>query len=219
MHAIYERSFGMRAPYQLILDGPFLEIALQQKMYFKESLPNLVGGATRLFTTNCVLRELKSKESPAVFNAKRLEMIKMCRHEQSTTGADCIKSIVGESNKHHFGVCAQQDDLRYALREVPGVPLCFINRGILLMEPPSEATIKMASQLNKSKQSVDEAEKKAIDKIAPVVAPLEEKKKKKKKRGANPNPLSCKKPKSDKGKKVSGEDARNPRKRTRKLIK
>lgn len=219
MHAVYERSFGMRTPYQLILDGAFLEKALEQKMYFKEALPNLLGGAVRLFTTNCVLQELRQKESPAIFNARRLETIKMCKHEKNTSGADCIKQIIGDANKHHYGVCAQQDDLRESLRDVPGVPLLFINRGILLMEAPSEATLKRAAQLNGQKQAVDETERKVIEKIAPVPAPLDDAdggKKKKKKRRGNPNPLSCKKPTAVKKSKEGGE--RKPRKRSKKLL-
>lgn len=210
MHAVFERSFGMRSPYQLILDAEFLELALQQKLYFKEALPNLLGGAVRLFTTNCVLQELKQKDSAAVFNARRLETIKMCKHK-GVSGAECIKSIIGDANKYHFGVCAQQDDLREALRQIPGVPLCFINRGILLMEAPSEATLKRAAQLNGQKQAVDEREKKIIEKLAPVPAPLDDGKKKKKRRG-NPNPLSCKKATK------KGEVERKPRKRSKKLL-
>ena len=207
MHAIYERSFGMRTPYQLILDGEFLKTALAQKLYFKEALPNLLGGPVRLFTTGCVLKELQKENSPAVFNARRLEQ-RRCTHEAGTSGKDCILEIIGPDNKHHYGVCAQQDDLREELREVPGVPLVLLNRGVLVMEEPSKQTLEKAEKINKSKQAIDEEELKTIAKIVPVPEPLKEVKRKKKMRGVNP--LSCKKPTTDAKKK-----RKRPEKRTR----
>ena len=43
----------------------------------------------------------------------------------------------GQTNKHKFVVASQDTDLRRRLRQVPGVPLVYLNRTTLILEPPS----------------------------------------------------------------------------------
>lgn len=190
MEAVFSRAFSFRPPYQFILDSDFLDTSLKQKLPFRETIPIVLGGAVRMYTTACVVNELKVSKSEATFNARRLE-VRRCNHSCPISGGDCIKEIIGNDNVHHYGVCAQDPDLRECLRSVPGVPLVFINRGILLLEDPSQATLKHAEELERRKRKVDEAEMKIISKVAPIIEPLEGKKKKKKHK--EPNPLSCKK--------------------------
>lgn len=191
MTSVYEKAFGLRTPYQLILDGEFLEETLAKKILFRDLLPTVLGGNVKLFTTACVIHELQLKKSPAIFNAKRLE-IRRCPHTNNhRPGEECIREIIGDQNAHHYGVCAQQWSLREALRLVPGVPLLFVNRGILLMEDPSEVTVAKAQELSGAKLKPSDAELKFINSVVPVIKPLEPAKKKKKKGG--PNPLSVKK--------------------------
>ncbi len=190
MTSVFERAFGLRQPYQLIVDGDFLETTLKQKMMFRDLLPTVLGGPVKLFTTACVLQELRKNRSEAMFNAKRLE-IRRCPHTgRHQPGVECIKSIIGEGNEHHYGVCAQSDQLREALRCVPGTPLVFVYKGVLVMEDPSEATLQEAERLQKGKMKPDLSELALINKLVPVLK--EEKAKKRKKKGG-PNPLSCKK--------------------------
>lgn len=191
MRSTYERAFGLRTPYQFILDADFLETCLAQKMLFRDLLPLLLGGPVKLFTTACVLHQLRQSQSQAVFNAKRLE-IRRCVHSGNhVSGAECIKSIIDTTNKHHYGVCAQQTNLRTNLRQVPGTPLVFINRGTLLLEAPSKTTLKHVDLLNKKNTTIDEKERKAIERIAFVPKePIDEEQKLKK---GELDPLSCKK--------------------------
>ena len=61
----------------------------------------------------------------------------------------CVRSVVDAQgrgvNKHRY-VCAVNDEgLRAALRQVPGVPLVFIRRSVVLMEPMAHATARVRS--------------------------------------------------------------------------
>lgn len=136
--------------------------------------------------------------SGSVFIAKRFEM-RSCRHKASPdfTSAHCIKDLISNDNPHHYGVAVQNEELRVALREVLGVPLLFVNRGVLLMERPARKTLDHARELELQKLKPAEFELKAITsklKEEVVTPPLsEEKRNKKKKKGrSRPNPLSVK---------------------------
>lgn len=95
---------------------------------------------------------------PAVDLAKTFERRK-CNHREAIPGDECISNVVGalltarfcepspqtisgESNKHRYIVSTQSQPLRAKLRMVPAVPLLHMNRGVLILEPPSDATLK-----------------------------------------------------------------------------
>lgn len=53
----------------------------------------------------------------------------------------------GETNKHRYAVAAQSNELRSALRATPGVPLIHIVRAVMVLEPPSKATLERQKQV------------------------------------------------------------------------
>jgi U3 small nucleolar RNA-associated protein 23 len=136
--------------------------------------------------------------SGSVFIAKRFEL-RNCRHKASPdfTSSHCIKDLIAGNNPHHYGVAAQNAELRESLREALGVPLLFVNRGVLLMEQPAKKTLDHAKALELQKLKPAEFELKAItaklgeEATAPI--PIDKLKKKKKKGRRQPNPLSVKK--------------------------
>lgn len=48
----------------------------------------------------------------------------------------------GDTNKHRYVVATQSQSLRNGLRIIPAVPVIHINRAVMVLEPPSEATLK-----------------------------------------------------------------------------
>lgn len=95
---------------------------------------------------------------PVIDLAKTFERRK-CNHREAIPGDECISNVVGalltpsfyesspeatsgESNKHRYIVSSQSQPLRAKLRMVPAVPLLHMNRGVLILEPPSDATLK-----------------------------------------------------------------------------
>jgi U3 small nucleolar RNA-associated protein 23 len=198
--------------------------------------------------TQCSIRhlyKLSAAEFPdkdlAIDTAKRFER-RRCNHhelEEPLPEKECIESVVvhnGE-NKHRYCVATQIPEVRQALRAVPGVPLIYINRSVMIMEAMAPiSTIKRErgemvkfrlgikdtrpkpANANKRKRDdnddpmdIDEEEGEGK---AEGEGEGEEKKKKKKQRGPKgPNPLSVKKKKKPEAPKPKGEGAARPSKK------
>ncbi|KAI9281334.1 Fcf1-domain-containing protein, partial [Umbelopsis sp. AD052] len=211
MHS-YQTAFGFRTPYQILLDGDFVQEGLNNKIYMKDILPSTLMGPTKQLITSCAIAELRSKGddfSGAVIASKRFER-RRCRHVEPVSSAQCIKEIIDKDNPHNYCIASQDADLRKFLRSVPGVPLIHINRSVVVLEPPSKATkIKMAqlekaktlpnekelSFMQKKKKQLKDQEKKAATQDGNGEAKEAASKKRKRKGPKQPNPLSMKKKK------------------------
>ncbi|RKP23121.1 rRNA-processing protein Fcf1/Utp23, partial [Syncephalis pseudoplumigaleata] len=97
-------------------------------------------------TTSCVMAELKtaSEDRRALAVARRMER-RRCSHKQPVSGAECIAEIIGDKNEFNYCVASQDHALREQLRLVPGVPLLYERRSVLIVEPVSAAT-QLAAQ-------------------------------------------------------------------------
>ena len=51
----------------------------------------------------------------------------------------------GETNKHRYVVATQLQSLRGKLRAIPAVPLVHMTRSVMILEPPSDATLRAKS--------------------------------------------------------------------------
>lgn len=111
--------------------------------------------------TQCCIHELYLQgrsQQPVVDLAKTFERRK-CNHREPIPGEDCVASVVGtlssllpailssyhdagETNKHRYVIATQSQPLRVRLRTIPAVPLVHINRAVMVLEPPSDATIR-----------------------------------------------------------------------------
>jgi len=88
----------------------------------------------QLYTTN---------DQSVIESAKRFER-KRCGHhdlEQPLSALECLKSCVDPKgagvNPHRYIVAVQEPEIRGKLRSIPGVPLIYITRSIVLLEPMS----------------------------------------------------------------------------------
>ncbi len=100
-------------------------------------------------TTYCVYAELKKLGAdfrPSAAYAKKLEK-RRCTHNPAVTAAECIKEIMGASNKNNYCVATQDTELRDHFREIPGVPLIHINKSVLLLESASSQTMKTVTEV------------------------------------------------------------------------
>jgi len=119
--------------------------------------------------------------------AKSFERRK-CNHKEVIPGDECLASVIGDSNKHRYVVATLSQPLRVKLREIPAVPIVHINRSVMVLEPPSDATLKIK----------ETSEELALHPTASDLAILPRKDNaeplhKKKKAPKGPNPLSVKK--------------------------
>lgn len=218
---VYEKYFGIRKPYQVLVDAPFCIETLKIKIAPMEALTEVFGGTVKLMTTPCIQSELKAydrqNEVGAAFVARRFE-VRRCQHDKgSKTGSECVRDLISKSNPHHYCVAGQDLELRKELRKIAGVPLIFILRDTVVMEAPTAKTIEITRTIeNKKLKKIDlEIIKKVTNQMVSSLSKISEidgddqgrdmlksskpkpAKKKKTMRQNNPNPLSCKKAKKN----------------------
>ncbi|KAG1866235.1 Fcf1-domain-containing protein [Suillus tomentosus] len=189
MH-LYSMSFGFRQPYQILVDSEMCQIAIDAKLDLIKQFSTVLQGNVKPMITQCCMHELylqgKARQ-PAVDLAKTFERRK-CNHREAIPGDECLSGVVGDTNKHRYVVATQSQSLRNGLRIIPAVPVIHINRAVMVLEPPSEATLK-AKELT---------EEQSLRPSAPELAtvPRDKPMPKKRKGPKGPNPLSVKKKKN-----------------------
>lgn len=223
---IYITCFGFRKPFKVLCDGTFVHHLLVNRIVpADDALANLLGAPVKLFTTRCVLAELKrlgQSHSQSLDAANNL-MIARCEHEKVKAADACIAEVISETNPEHFFVATQDGDLRKKFQEIHGVPIIFALRNALFLEPISASLRQHAKTLDKEQCQMSESEqnmlKKRVQRIKeelgdqdlpeqPVKKKLEGKNgmwvkdrvQFKRKKAKGPNPLSCKKKKKPENK-------------------
>ena len=184
-------------------------------------------------------------------HAKQFER-RRCNHqnlEEPMSELDCLSSVVdprgSRTNKHRYVVASQDSNIRSYMRSVPGVPLIYLKRSVMIMEPMAGATeevrdreeqTKFQAGLRRRRSAAEDLKRKRVEDgeedresrsvgsarelIANDVVSVEEPAKRFKKRGPSaPNPLSMKKPKKRAQPEMQGrvaeEDSDKKRKRQR----
>lgn len=75
-------------------------------------------------------------------------------HEPLST-MECLQSVVDHKdrgeNKHRYVVASQSPEVRRMLRGVRGVPLIYIKRSVMILEPMSDETARTRAREEKSK--------------------------------------------------------------------
>lgn len=224
MHA-YALTFGFRAPYQVMLSSTIIRDAARFKMQLGHMLSNTLHGEIKPMITQCCIRHLynavpepgqeRDKEQ-WIEVAKQAERRRCGHHEleEPLSELECIQSVLDPkgsgTNKHRYVVATQEREVRAAMREVAGVPLVYINRSVMVMEPMAgrSAEVREAEEKGKVRAGlkarrgaeVSGEKRKAVDdedgegaKEADVDAAVP--KRKKPKGPSGPNPLSVKKAK------------------------
>ncbi|CEJ02106.1 hypothetical protein RMCBS344292_16123 [Rhizopus microsporus] len=192
-------GFGFRPPYQVLLDGEFCRAALEKQVYVKDAIPDLLGGLT--LVTECILQDIKSKGhdyTSALVLAKKFETRK-CPHQKEkklVSASECIKDLVSTNNPEHFFLAIGDNQLKNAMRKIPGVPIVIVNtrkKGVGLEE--------MTARSKQALKEREEEKMKPLDKeTARLKRKLEEEENKdkkpiKKKKVKGVNPLAMKKKK------------------------
>ncbi|KAL7232901.1 hypothetical protein ACSBR2_010830 [Camellia fascicularis] len=161
----YTACFGFREPFKVLCDGTFVHhLHVNSITPANTALSSILSATVKIFTTRCVLAELKSlgesyseslKAACNLFTAR-------CDHEKRKSAVACIMEIIGEDNPEHFFVATQDADLRKNLQEVPGVPVIFGLRNALLLEPPSAFQHQFAKSTEEERSHMTEFEYKML---------------------------------------------------------
>ncbi|XVF16093.1 hypothetical protein REPUB_Repub10bG0001700 [Reevesia pubescens] len=159
--------FGFRQPFKVLCDGTFVHHLLHNDLTpADKALSNCLSASVKLFTTSCVLAELKKlgASHSASFQAARQLAIARCDHEKRVSADACIAEVIGENNSEHFFVATQDADLRNKLQKVPNVPLIFGLRNALFLEPPSKFQREFVKSSEEKRLHMTEKEYKALEK-------------------------------------------------------
>lgn len=173
----YTACFGFRQPYKVLCDGTFVHHLIENRITPADNaLSNTLAAPVKLFTTKCVIDELKRlgpSHSEALEAAHKLAIAR-CEHENLKSADACLVEVIGEKNPEHFFVCTQDVDLRKKLQELPGVPLIFGLRNALLLEPPSAFQRQFVKTSEEARSRMTELEFKMLKKSTKKILETEE---------------------------------------------
>ncbi|GAA6056740.1 hypothetical protein JCM3770_005873 [Rhodotorula araucariae] len=213
---LYCSAFGFREPYQLLMDAAFIESAVKQKFDLESRLHDVLQGLVKPMITQCCMQalyDLGADAQDVIDVAKGFERRK-CNHLKPRPEEECLAAMAGESNRNRYVYATQSLALRQTLRRIPGSPIIYIARSVLLLEAPSDQTLAKKRQMETAKLHVSAAElalitgqpapSEASTSAAPTAAattgeggdePPAAKKPRKPKGPKGPNPLSVRKKK------------------------
>ena len=119
---------------------------------------------TATVITQCEIRKLYAQKSEpgvseAIDVAKTFERRRCGHHPEDypepLSTKECLLSVVDPKssgqNKHRYVVASQSQEVRRALREVRGVPLIYIKRSVMILEPMADESAQVRAREEKSK--------------------------------------------------------------------
>ncbi|EPQ67675.1 Bgt-2520 [Blumeria graminis f. sp. tritici] len=160
----YGLNFGFREPYQVILDADIIKDASKFKMDLVGGLERTLHGKVKPMITQCSMRHLYASSfepgmSHIIDTAKTYER-RRCGHLPADypvplSSEACITSVVDPKNtlqnKHRYIVASQDLDVRKAMRDLAGVPLVYIHRSVMIMEPMGTKTSEIRQKEEQGK--------------------------------------------------------------------
>jgi U3 small nucleolar RNA-associated protein 23 len=116
--------------------------------------------------TQCCIAELyKTGDQDVIALAKKCER-RRCGHiPDPLSGHDCITAClnVDGENKHRYILATQDETLRAEMRAIPGVPMMYIKRAVMIMEPPSPTSLARRDTREREKLGSVEKRKRVDD--------------------------------------------------------
>lgn len=138
----FELAFGFRQPYQVLVDADLVKDAHRFAMDLPQYLSNTLHGEVKVLITQCSMRHLyaQNKEpgvAKVIDKAKDYERRRCGHHPEQfpepCSTLECLGSVVGPKNKHRYVVASQDPEVRAKMRGIPGVPLVYINRSVMIV--------------------------------------------------------------------------------------
>ncbi|KAK4698109.1 U3 small nucleolar RNA-associated protein 23, partial [Lecanoromycetidae sp. Uapishka_2] len=227
----YSMAFGFREPYQILVDAKMIQDSYRFSMDLVASLELITQCSIRHLYT---LKDISQSQKDTLIDiAKHMER-RRCNHhtlDEPLSTLECLSGVIDPkrsfTNKNRYVVASQEEEVRRHCRGIKGVPLVYVKRSVMVMEPMSEGSADVREGIEKSKfrsglrgrgtgslgkrkredGNEDDFE---IPKTNEEMTAAEENKKEIKKRKARgpkgPNPLSVKKPKQEIGGAQGGDD-------------
>lgn len=198
---VYNHSFKFREPYQVLVDSELVLDTFKASFDLVKGLKRTLQAEVKPMITQCCMQALyQSNNQAAIEIAKQFER-RRCNHDPKNpkTPLECLESVVNINgkNKHRYVVATQAIDIRRKLRQVPGVPLVYMNRAVMVMEPLSTASESINTRTEEEKlfKGLNDPKYAGIAHDEEDNDPEEKVVQKKRKGPKQPNPLSIKKKK------------------------
>lgn len=129
--------------------------AARFKMDLVGGLERTLQGKIKLMITQCSMRHLyaaEPKENALIDQAKKYER-RRCNHhtlEEPLSTFECLLEVVdprsNHTNKHRYVVASQNPRVRAKMRQIPGIPLVYIHRSVMILEPMASVTEDLREQ-------------------------------------------------------------------------
>ena len=118
-----------------------LNILLCRRGDAKEEVSKLLGDPARVFTTKCVMHELRGlgKDYIPTRQACKRYALHKCGHEDPVSAAQCLAEQVLDGNHEHFFIETQDRSLQRQVINLPGGAVLFTSVNGIHIENPSEA--------------------------------------------------------------------------------
>ncbi|TKA83833.1 hypothetical protein B0A55_00138 [Friedmanniomyces simplex] len=155
----YAMSFGFREPYQVLVDADIIQAAARFKMKLGVLLAGALHGEIKPMITQCCIRHLydaptttdqeKREKEGWIDVAKQAERRRCGHHEldEPLGTLECLMSVVDPKgsgkNRNRYVVATQDVEVRQSMRRVAGVPLMYVNRSVMILEPMASKSEKL----------------------------------------------------------------------------
>jgi len=152
---LYAQTFNFRQPYQVLVSDDFLLELANKQLDVAKQLATCVQGECKPMITQCcvqALYKLGREFQPVTEIAKTFER-RRCNHREAIEPEDCLKDVVGATNKHRYILAVQSPVLLKTLSPIPGLPLIHFNpRHVLVLSPPSTATVRLKNKAEEERR-------------------------------------------------------------------
>ena len=215
----YKIVCGVNLPYNVILDSNFIYAALKNKLDIRERLNKMLqipgGDSASFFITKSALDELQSlgeKGAEALEFANSYCVVLLdtefsteeLAHDKLLAFLENMQLNPSDHRSRSYFVASQDKDLRSVVNSrLAGVPLIYLNKVSVVLEPPSEASRKFKKRVENSKSTISAAEQTIVNEIKTHEAKREQARQAKallaskleriKKKATAANPMACKK--------------------------
>lgn len=215
--SFYRFIFKFDVPFNVLIDGNFVAMALRKKFEMKEAISKLLDENVHLVIPSCIVNELKELEEkiPGLLQEVSKYKIEECKHGQILSPENCLKAYIGKKNMKKYFLATQDAYLRNQLRKIAGVPLIFFDQNMMLIDKPSKASMYASKKREGLKEEPKKFEKKILKEKEEEIKQWQKEEYKKtahyknkveqykinklmgrvRKNAKGPNPLSCKKKK------------------------
>jgi hypothetical protein len=89
-----------------------------------------------------------SQSEPNSKEQKKKKKIESAIESENSAEAVLHKILLRGTNVDHFILASQVPSLRSAARKIPGVPIMYVDHGVIHLESPSEASVNLARKID-----------------------------------------------------------------------